>query len=58
MHVLMSAAVLFAMLALLSACGVAETDECENPHPAKKAECDVKDSTEWDKMKWNESNWG
>ena len=58
MRALKSAVVLFAVLVLLSACGVAETDECANPHPAKKEECEVKDSTEWNKMKWDESNWG
>ena len=43
----------------LTACGLGSSeDECENPHPSQKAECEVKESTEWDKMEWDKSNWG
>ena len=43
----------------LCACGLAgQEDECENPHPSQKAECEAKESSDWNKMNWNEGTWG
>lgn len=47
------------MLVYLQACGLAgQEDECDNPHPSQKAECDARGSSEWNKMNWNEGTWG
>jgi len=51
--------VLTLMMTLNQACGLAgQDDECDNPHPSQKSECEARDSSEWNKMNWNEGTWG
>ena len=43
----------------LTACGLGGSDdECENPHPSQKAECEASEQSGWDKMNWDEGRWG
>jgi len=52
-------ALLYVLFIFLSGCGLAgQDDECENPHPSQKAECEARESSEWNKMNWNEGTWG
>ncbi len=59
MHATKIIFVFVSTIVALSGCGLADTDECANPHPSMKAECDAREkSTDWDDMKWDEGTWG
>jgi len=51
---------IFVLFLLFSACGLAGHDEehCENPNSSQQGPCETQESSEWNKIKWDEDSWG